>query len=245
MKQGWWDRLAASVQAANRITEDAKDDKYTADHVKRSIVYTREDLAMIVVLLSALNRQVRILTIIISILTVRCDLDLSPFRPVLRRGVNASQTPQRETEDRARALRLRPGSGVGRRRGRGAGGIACRSEGTTIIRRSRQRDERARRRQRGMSDRPPALARMPSWGENTPPWPGAWCRACYGTHWWTERRDPHGWHCLTCHPPDHLSPEAIRRENEPEDAGPAAPRAPDRDADPLFRQAGVALDDEG
>jgi hypothetical protein len=39
-----------------------------------------------------------------------------------------------------------------------------------------------------MSDRPPELARMPSWGDNTPPWPGSWCRACHGTRWWTERR---------------------------------------------------------
>jgi hypothetical protein len=35
--------------------------------------------------------------------------------------------------------------------------------------------------------------------------------------------------------------EAIRRESEPDDA----PRVPDRDADPLFRQAGVSLDEEG
>ena len=77
-----------------------------------------------------------------------------------------------------------------------------------------------------MSDRQPALARMPSWADTTPPWPGSWCRACHGTRWWTERRDPKGWRCMTCHPPDHLPPEAIRRENEPKDAGPAAPRAP-------------------
>ena len=94
-----------------------------------------------------------------------------------------------------------------------------------------------------MSDLPPELARMPSWAEATPPWPGSWCRACYGTRWWTERQASKGWRCMTCHPPDHLSPEAIRRENEPEDAGPAAPRAPDRDADPLFRQAGMDLDE--
>jgi hypothetical protein len=28
-----------------------------------------------------------------------------------------------------------------------------------------------------MSDRPPEMARMPSWAEATPPWPDAWCRA--------------------------------------------------------------------
>jgi hypothetical protein len=92
-----------------------------------------------------------------------------------------------------------------------------------------------------MSDLPPELARMPSWAEAVPPPPGAWCRACRGTHWRTERRDPHGWRCMTCHPPDHLPADAIRRENEADDA----PRAPDRDADPLFRQVGLSLDDEG
>jgi hypothetical protein len=65
-----------------------------------------------------------------------------------------------------------------------------------------------------MSDRPSALGRMPSWAEATPPWPGSWCRACHGTRWWTERRDPKGWRCMTCHPPDYLPPEAIRREGE-------------------------------
>jgi hypothetical protein len=92
-----------------------------------------------------------------------------------------------------------------------------------------------------MSDLPPELARMPSWAEATPPWPGAWCRACRRTRWWTERRDPKGWRCLRCCPPSHLPPEAIRRESEPDDAT----RAPARDADPLFRQAGLSLDNEG
>jgi hypothetical protein len=48
---------------------------------------------------------------------------------------------------------------------------------------------------------------------------------------------------MTCHPPDHLPPEAVRRESEAEDAPvPAAPRAPAREADPLFRQAGMEVD---
>ena len=57
---------------------------------------------------------------------------------------------------------------------------------------------------------------------------------------------PKGWRCLTCHPPDHLPAEAIRREGEADGApGPAAPRAPHGEADPLFRQAGIDLDGEG
>jgi hypothetical protein len=47
---------------------------------------------------------------------------------------------------------------------------------------------------------------------------------------------------MRCCPPSHLPPEAIRRESEPEDT-PAARAL--RDADPLFRQAGIGLDDEG
>jgi hypothetical protein len=66
-----------------------------------------------------------------------------------------------------------------------------------------------------MSDRPAALARQPSWTGSNPP-PGAWCRACHGTRWWTERHEPKGWRCMTCHPPVHLPAEAVRREGEGE-----------------------------
>jgi hypothetical protein len=90
------------------------------------------------------------------------------------------------------------------------------------------------------------MARMPSWADATPPWPGAWCRACRGTRWWTERRDSKGWRCLRCCPPSHLPPEEIRREGEADDAPAPAARAPAHDADPLFRQAGIgALDHAG
>jgi hypothetical protein len=67
---------------------------------------------------------------------------------------------------------------------------------------------------------------MPSTVDVTPPLLGAWCRTCEGTRWWTERHEPRGWRCMTCHPPDHLPAEAIRRD---------APREPRQDADPLFR----------
>ena len=65
---------------------------------------------------------------------------------------------------------------------------------------------------------------------------GAWCNACHGQRWWTQRQASKGWRCMRCCPPAHLPPEAIRRESEPDDApGTAAPRAPARDTDPLFR----------
>jgi hypothetical protein len=50
---------------------------------------------------------------------------------------------------------------------------------------------------------------------------------------------------MRCLPPSRLPPEAIRREDEPDDAPVPAARAPARDTDPLFRQAGIGLDDEG
>ena len=83
-----------------------------------------------------------------------------------------------------------------------------------------------------MSDRPPELARMPSWADATPPWPGAWCRACRGTRWWTERQASKGWRCLTCHPPLHLTADAIRRAGE----GEAVPIP--RHSPPVIRSSG-------
>jgi hypothetical protein len=46
--------------------------------------------------------------------------------------------------------------------------------------------------------------------DRLPP-PGAWCRACRGTRWWTERRQQRGWRC---HPPAHLKAEAIRLQGQ-------------------------------
>jgi hypothetical protein len=41
------------------------------------------------------------------------------------------------------------------------------------------------------------------------PLPSTWCNACYGQRWWTERQQPAGWRCTTCHPPTHLAPERV------------------------------------
>ena len=90
---------------------------------------------------------------------------------------------------------------------------------------------------------PPAepldLQRQPSWSNNEQrPVPGAWCNACRGERWWTERLEPNGWRCMLCHPPDHLPAEAIRREGEAEDAlVPAAP-ASLRGAEPAVPAGG-------
>lgn len=62
----WWDTLAFSVQAANRASEAEKSDEYEVRAVKRSIIYTREDVALIAVHLSSVNRQLSIITLILS-----------------------------------------------------------------------------------------------------------------------------------------------------------------------------------
>jgi hypothetical protein len=76
-----------------------------------------------------------------------------------------------------------------------------------------------------MSDRPAGLAHPPSWSQPAPPPPGAWCRSCHGTSWWTERHEPKGWRCAKCHPPDHLPVDQIwindrRAPLPPETTGP-------------------------
>lgn len=61
-----------------------------------------------------------------------------------------------------------------------------------------------------------ALQRPPAWSDPAliPP-PGAWCSCCgrfdrKGGRWWTSAPNPDGWACVTCHPPDHLSTDAVR-----------------------------------
>jgi hypothetical protein len=62
-----------------------------------------------------------------------------------------------------------------------------------------------------MSDgRPPGLQSQPSWADSAlRPLPGTWCNACSGQRWWTERQQPAGWRCVTCHPPVHLAVEKV------------------------------------
>jgi len=41
-----------------------------------------------------------------------------------------------------------------------------------------------------------------------PPPEGAWCAACQGKRWWTERHAPKGWRCMACHP-HHLAADQV------------------------------------
>jgi hypothetical protein len=50
----------------------------------------------------------------------------------------------------------------------------------------------------------------PSWADlATLPSRGCFCTCCKGQRWWRECEAPKGWRCSTCHPPDHLPPDAV------------------------------------
>ena len=67
----WWHALAGDLQARNRASEALKDDRYTDDDVRRSAVYTREDISFLIGLTLALNRQaLSIRNILLAILAV-------------------------------------------------------------------------------------------------------------------------------------------------------------------------------
>jgi hypothetical protein len=49
-----------------------------------------------------------------------------------------------------------------------------------------------------------------SWADTADmPVPGCFCSCCRSRRWWTDTRNSRGWCCWTCHPPDHLSADAI------------------------------------
>lgn len=52
-----YDQRAATLQDMNRESEAAKGDQYDEDTVRRSIVYSREDITLLVSYLSSLNQQ--------------------------------------------------------------------------------------------------------------------------------------------------------------------------------------------
>ena len=52
--------------------------------------------------------------------------------------------------------------------------------------------------------------RQPSWADSTDrPLSGDHCSCCRWGRWWCETIKPRGWRCWTCHPPDHLPPDAV------------------------------------
>jgi hypothetical protein len=57
----------------------------------------------------------------------------------------------------------------------------------------------------------PRPYRQPSWSDIADePRPDDVCSSCRGSRWWTERHNPRGWRCATCHPPLHLPANAVR-----------------------------------
>ena len=64
----WWDDKAVRWQQLNRRDEYEKDDEYSEREARRAVVYTREDITMIVAYMSALNRQIAHIKILLAAL---------------------------------------------------------------------------------------------------------------------------------------------------------------------------------
>lgn len=79
MKQPWWDAQAALLQSLNRDSEAQKGEHYTEEQARRAAVYTREDLAMVVAYVSALNRQVASLCRLLLVLTLLAVIALGKY----------------------------------------------------------------------------------------------------------------------------------------------------------------------
>jgi len=62
----WWDDKAVRWQERNRHDESERGTDYPESDVRRATVYTREDITMIVVYLSALNRQIATIKILLA-----------------------------------------------------------------------------------------------------------------------------------------------------------------------------------
>ena len=52
-----FDQKAGQLQAMTRDTESSKEDDYSPEQVRRAVVYTREDVVLIVSYLSSVNEQ--------------------------------------------------------------------------------------------------------------------------------------------------------------------------------------------
>jgi hypothetical protein len=66
----WWDDKAVRWQERTRSDEIDRGNDYSESVVRRATVHTREDIIMVVALLSALNRQASTIKIVLVILTI-------------------------------------------------------------------------------------------------------------------------------------------------------------------------------
>jgi hypothetical protein len=67
-RKNWWDDAAGQLQQDVRQTEATQTDEYSEDQTRLAIVHAREDLVLVASNLSALNRQIRIIKIMVGIL---------------------------------------------------------------------------------------------------------------------------------------------------------------------------------
>jgi hypothetical protein len=65
----WWDIKAAHLQRITRASEADKDEiEFSEGQIKRSIVYAREDIILLVSHLSSINQQLRTIKITLVLL---------------------------------------------------------------------------------------------------------------------------------------------------------------------------------
>lgn len=70
MKERWWDVHAGTVQAAVRQSAIDRDEDYSDREVRRATVYTREDMVLVAMHLSSLNRQIATLKWLVLCLVI-------------------------------------------------------------------------------------------------------------------------------------------------------------------------------
>lgn len=66
----WWMEKAAIIQQKNREDELYHDGIFTGEQVNRAIVYTREDMGLLIGLVDALNQQTAMIKVILTAILI-------------------------------------------------------------------------------------------------------------------------------------------------------------------------------
>lgn len=72
----WWSDEAEALRSKVFMAEQEFDNEFTHPEIGRAIIYTRQDVVMIASLLSSLNRQVRIVKMLLAGLLLVGTLNL-------------------------------------------------------------------------------------------------------------------------------------------------------------------------
>ncbi len=66
----WWDEQAGQLQKMGIKSEFDKEEVYSDEQVRMATVYTRQDIILIVSLLSSLNQQIRTVKYILAFIAI-------------------------------------------------------------------------------------------------------------------------------------------------------------------------------